>query len=650
MSCNCHNKEKMPEQRKGIVKLCDICDPCNEATSNVRLCAFVVPTLEEGRYFKNSFVFTQDEDATYYISDDRSEIPFGARPKFIDNFDPSEADFKNTVVYDLANSIAYVYNDKGERATIALSSEAISTIIAGDGISVEADGARYTISVDDTIARSSDLDNITVLVTNHTAQILDLQDRTTALETEIAEVSDEAQHAHDQADTANQIAVEARQDALAAQQSIAEVASDLSGKQDILTPGNNVSIVGNTISATDTTYGAFVGTDGTAAGSAGLVPAPTAADANKVLQSDGTWGEGMDSTNYYTKTEVDGLIDDVNDSIDDEEAARTAADANLQDQIDAISAGSDVKDIVSSYAALQQYDTTTLTNGDIIKVLHDETHDGATYYYRWQSATSSFTPIGSEGPYYTKGEADALLATKQDTLSAGTGINLSNNVVSADTTVLATQTDLAGKQDTLTAGTNITITSDGTISAAGTTYSDFTGADGTNAGAAGLVPAPAATDNTKYLKGDGTWATITIPQSGIPTNATFWGASYDSVNNKVEGDMSYVGPGNTTIGLISGIGSSYPTFGPRGAIFGNPSGSKIDIQESNGIGRIKIWSESSSLLAKVSSFDFYNQTKITNVKDPTAAQDAATKNYVDTAVAGAGGATISSADWSALWQ
>jgi len=44
-----------------------------------------------------------------------------------------------------------------------------------------------------------------------------------------------------------------------------------------------------------------------------------------------------------------------------------------------------------------------------------------------------------------------------------------------------------------------------------TTYSAFTGADGTDAGSAGLVPAPVATDNTKYLKGDGTWSAITVP-------------------------------------------------------------------------------------------------------------------------------------------
>ena len=41
-----------------------------------------------------------------------------------------------------------------------------------------------------------------------------------------------------------------------------------------------------------------------------------------------------------------------------------------------------------------------------------------------------------------------------------------------------------------------------------TTYTTFTGANGSTAGTSGLVPAPTATDNTKYLKGDGTWAEI----------------------------------------------------------------------------------------------------------------------------------------------
>lgn len=36
------------------------------------------------------------------------------------------------------------------------------------------------------------------------------------------------------------------------------------------------------------------------------------------------------------------------------------------------------------------------------------------------------------------------------------------------------------------------------------------GADGINAGTAGIVPAPSATDNTKYLRGDGTWGAIMV--------------------------------------------------------------------------------------------------------------------------------------------
>ena len=46
-----------------------------------------------------------------------------------------------------------------------------------------------------------------------------------------------------------------------------------------------------------------------------------------------------------------------------------------------------------------------------------------------------------------------------------------------------------------------------------TTYNVFTGADGTNAGTSGLVPAPAAADNVKFLRGDATWASV--PQGDI---------------------------------------------------------------------------------------------------------------------------------------
>lgn len=145
MSCNCHEEHshlntwgcgcnKMPEEpkRKGVVKFCDICDPCAPQKSNVRLCAFVVPTLEEGRYYRNSFIFVQEDDSVYYISDDRSEIPFGSRPKFIENFDPEDQlnQFKNTVVYDTAKKAAYVYDNNGTRMALVVADELETKIAA----------------------------------------------------------------------------------------------------------------------------------------------------------------------------------------------------------------------------------------------------------------------------------------------------------------------------------------------------------------------------------------------------------------------------------------------------------------------------------------------------------------------------------------
>ena len=60
---------------------------------------------------------------------------------------------------------------------------------------------------------------------------------------------------------------------------------------------------------------------------------------------------------------------------------------------------------------------------------------------------------------------------------------------------------------TYTAGSNVAISDQNVISATDTTYSNFTGTDGSSAGTAGLVPAPATTDAGKFLKADGTWGT-----------------------------------------------------------------------------------------------------------------------------------------------
>lgn len=71
---------------------------------------------------------------------------------------------------------------------------------------------------------------------------------------------------------------------------------------------------------------------------------------------------------------------------------------NLEDEVHEWQDNPDVADIVDTYADLQAYDTSTLTDKDIIRVLNDETHNGESTYYRYNKATDSWTYIGSTGP------------------------------------------------------------------------------------------------------------------------------------------------------------------------------------------------------------------------------------------------------------
>lgn len=87
------------------------------------------------------------------------------------------------------------------------------------------------------------------------------------------------------------------------------------------------------------------------------------------------------------------------------------------------------------------------------------------------------------------------LNAKQDTLTAGTNVQINGTTISATDT-------------TYTAGTNVSISAQNVISSIDTTYTDFVGTDGQSDGDNGLVPAPVVADVDKFLKSDGTWATV----------------------------------------------------------------------------------------------------------------------------------------------
>lgn len=354
------------------------------------------------------------------------------------------------------------------------------------------------------------------------------------------------------------------------------ISTAIAGKQDTLTAGNNITISNNTISATDTTYSAGTGLT-------------------------------LDGTQFSVNTETIATQQDVSN----EATARENADTNLQGQIDAISASSDVTDIVGTYADLQAYDTTHLKDNDIIKVLQDESQNGETTYYRWSTSTQTFTLIGEEGPYYTKSQTDTLLQAKQDTL---------------------------------TAGSNITIASDNTISATDTTYSAFTGTDGTAAGTAGLVPAPATTDAGKVLGANGSWVTggpNVVQSTGTSTtdvmsqNATTR-MVYDDPNAqtriKIGGSTIIGSDQNTVVGYGSGAnGAKAVAIGAN-----NWASGSFGIALGAGAAATQQGQFDVSTGASYPTRGYNNSTYrlLTGLYDGQNAHDAATKGQLDSAVTG----------------
>lgn len=253
--------------------------------------------------------------------------------------------------------------------------------------------------------------------------------------------------------TAADTALGERIDDLASEQSgdVADLEAEIATKQDALTPGYGINLSGSTISV-NIDEKAYVIVQA-------LPSAPASGNENKIhmvpLEDDAskyypylwiselsewkpitTFYPAIDLANYattsYVDTQISSTTGDVStiaanltSMINDETGARTAADTNLQNQINTIVAASDVKDIVGTKTELDNYDTSTLGNNDIIKVLQDSTQNDATTYYRWNTSTSAFTLIGSEGPYYTKSEVNNLITLT--TTDPGTGATLAAN-------------------------------------------------------------------------------------------------------------------------------------------------------------------------------------------------------------------------------
>lgn len=424
------------------------------------------------------------------------------------------------------------------------------------------------------------------------------------------------------------------------------------------------------------------------------------------------------STEVNARTTEDAAInsrlDTLTTNLATEISVRQTADNSLQDQIDSIeevipnqataqnqladkafvnsSVATNTANYISdngqpfpSLAALEAY-SGTLTNNDYAFVVGTDATGNTTYTrYKYNANAQAWAE-------------EYVLNNSSFTAVQWAAINSGITSGAVD--------KLAALANIKTIGANLNLASDGTLSATDTTYSDFTGTDGTAAGAHGLVPAPATTDAGKYLKADGTWDTVNAGPTVVQSTGT---STTDVMSQKAITDMVYAKNGSrvqsdvrighnaiayngTIIGGVV-IGDNARTRGYQAiAIGGSDNTSTSTDARSNysiaigrdssaaGVSAVALgdgaWTGDKSSLSPAYSValgaksttsiqgelsiggsklgtDGYNGSQyrlITNVYDPQSDHDAATKGYVDTAVAGAAGADVfTTNEWNALW-
>ena len=403
-------------------------------------------------------------------------------------------------------------------------------------------------------------------------------------------------------------------------------------KQGKLTAGNNITISSGTISATDTTYSNFTGTDGTSAGASGLVPGPATTAAGNYLKADGTWDTPTNTTytagtnvnisnqNVISATDTKYTAGtNITIDADDNNKISTSAQANVLEgvQVDGTDLTISSKKVNITGKENTSNKVTSLNNSST-----DTQYPSAKCVYDYVAAKLSSTYkakgtctfankpsliAANEGDVYNI--SDSFTTTSDfvegagNTYPAGTNIVVVNTASSGTAVykydVLAGFVDVSGKEDTsnkvtsvssastdtqypsakllydqlalkqgvLTAGNNVTISGD-TISATDTTYSNFVGTNGSVAGSSGLVPGPATTDNDKFLKSDGNWAT--------PKDTTYTAGTNVSISNQnviSATDTTYesktAASGGSDVSLVT-TGEKY-TWNNKGS-YSKPSG------------------------------------------------------------------------------
>ena len=262
---------------------------------------------------------------------------------------------------------------------------------------------------------------------------------------------------------------------------------------------------------TNTTYSNMGAATSSAAGKAGLVPAPAVGAQGKYLRGDGTW--------------------------------QTPPNATYNNMGGATSSAAGTSGLVPAPAAGKQ---ASFLRGDGTWVVPTNTT-----YAKANTSTLGLVMIGyaENGKNYPV-ELDS--SGKMYVNVPWTDTNTTYGVVGANGS-----TGLVKNGSTVTSASGYTacpiVSGVPYYKDTNTTYANMEAATASAAGAAGLVPAPAAGKQTSFLRGDGTWV--------VPTNTTYGLASTTangllrqlngSTSNFMRGDGTWATPPNTTYAVAN---------------------------------------------------------------------------------------------------
>ena len=277
-----------------------------------------------------------------------------------------------------------------------------------------------------------------------------------------------------------------------------------------------------TAALTDTTYSDFTGATSSVAGAAGLVPAPTTADPDKYLKGDGSWGTPTDTT-YTAGTNVSISAQNVISATDTTYSNFTGATSSVAGSnglVPAPSAGDEGK-------ALHGDGTWKDTTAKLVEMSYGESNAWAKFIAAYNAgsivycrASSNSNPAsGSQtrkafmayvnnetNPtsvefQYVRSVSSKTDSQQCDQVFVYTLTNASGGTWSVASRNMAPKINVSGPiTKTFSTGANATVT----IGA-----DAMTGATSGAAGAVGVVPAPAAGDQSKVLLGGGTWSAVT---------------------------------------------------------------------------------------------------------------------------------------------